>query len=133
MRKRLFYLEMVVSIILILGALESSHAAEFFCPSGNVTCLIAAINESNQNGQENTINLEAGTYTLRAIDNNIVGPEGLLEGPNGLPSITGRITIRQSELGRNDRKGPRRSAVSAVPCQQRRQFESIRVGAEIRA
>jgi hypothetical protein len=99
MRKRLFYLEMVVSIMLILGALESIHAAEFFCPSGNVSCLIAAINASNQNGQENTINLEAGTYTLRTIDNNIVGPEGLLEGPNGLPSITGRITIRQNALG----------------------------------
>ena len=99
MRKRLFHLEMVVSFILILGLLESLHAAEFFCPSGNVTCLIAAINQANQNGQENTINLEVGTYTIRAIDNNIVGPEGLLEGPNGLPSITGRITIRQNELG----------------------------------
>jgi hypothetical protein len=99
MRKRLFYLEMVVSIILMLGALECIHAAEFFCSSGNVTCLIAAINESNQNSQQNTINLEAGTYTLRTVDNNIVGPEGLLEGPNGLPSITGRMTIRQNELG----------------------------------
>ena len=69
MRKRLFYLEMVVSVILILGALESSHATEFFCPSGNVTCLIAEINKANQNGRENTINLEAGAYTLTIVDN----------------------------------------------------------------
>src|SRR5262245_30522818 len=99
MKKRLFHLYMVVSIILIHGALESIHATEFFCSSGNVTCLIAAINAANQNGEENTISLAVGTYTLQAIDNNIVGPEGLLEGPNGLPSITGRITIRQNELG----------------------------------
>jgi hypothetical protein len=35
------------------GALEVVHAAEFFCPSGDVTCLIAAITEANQNGQDN--------------------------------------------------------------------------------
>jgi hypothetical protein len=87
MRKRLFYLGMVVSFIPILGLLESIHAAEFFCPAGNVTCLIAAINASNQNFQQNTINLEAGTYTLTTPDNET-------DGPNGLPSITGRITIR---------------------------------------
>ena len=51
MRKRLFCLGTVVSIIVILGLLESIHAAEFFCPADNVTCLIAAINASNQNGQ----------------------------------------------------------------------------------
>jgi hypothetical protein len=99
MRSRLFYCKMAACIFLSLGALESSNAAEFFCTSGNVPCIIAAIKEANQNGKENTINLAIGTYTLQAIDNNIVGPEGLLEGPNGLPSITGRITIRQNELG----------------------------------
>jgi hypothetical protein len=106
MRKWLFYLEMVLAVTVIFGALESTYAAEFFCPSGNVTCLIAAINVANQNGQENTINLEVGTYTLRAVDNNIVGPEGLLEGPSGLPSITGRITIRQNELGATIERDP---------------------------
>jgi hypothetical protein len=106
MRKRLFYLVMVVSFIPILGFLESIYAADFFCPAGNVTCLIAAINASNQNGQENTINLDPGTYTLRAIDNNVIGPEGLLEGPTGLPSITGRITIRQNELGATIERDP---------------------------
>ena len=106
MRKRFFYAKAVVSVILFLGALQSSHAAEFFCPSGNVTCLIAAIKESNQNSQENTINLAVGTYTLQTVDNNIVGPEGLLEGPNGLPSITGRITIRQDDLGATIERDP---------------------------
>jgi hypothetical protein len=90
MRKRLLYVGTVVYIILILGLLESIHAAEFFCPSGNVTCLIAAIKESNQNGQKNTINLEAGTYTLTTADN---GDE-FRNNANGLPLITGKITIR---------------------------------------
>ncbi|HEU4340586.1 MAG TPA: choice-of-anchor Q domain-containing protein [Candidatus Binatia bacterium] len=83
----------------VLRSLNSVHPAEFSCPSGDVTCLIAAINEANENGEENTISLEPGTYTLRTVDNNIIGPEGLPEGPNGLPSITGKITIRQNELG----------------------------------
>ena len=44
--------------------------------------LIAAINAANANGQENTINLERGTYSLTAIDNgtSFIG--------NGLPVIT---------------------------------------------
>ena len=88
MRKWLFYLGMVVSFIPILGLLESIHATEFFCPAGNVTCLIAAINASNQNFQQNTINLEAGTYTLTTVDN------GQVPDANGLPLITGKITIR---------------------------------------
>ena len=116
MRKRQFHLKMVVSFILILGLPGSLHAAEFFCPSGNVTCLIAAINQANPNGQENTIYLEVGTYTIRAIDNNIIGPEGLLEGPTGLPSITGRITIRQNELSATIERDPACSAVSSIPC-----------------
>ena len=121
MRKWLFYLGMVLSRSFL--SLDSSNPfvpLDFFCPAGNVTCLIAAINASNQNGQENTINIEVGTYTLRAIDNNVIGPEGLLEGPNGLPSITGRITIRQNELGATIERDLRSSAVSAVPCRQRR-------------
>ena len=89
--------------------------------------------QANQNGQENTISLKVGTYTLRAIDNNVVGPEGLLEGPNGLPSITGKNNNSTKRIGRNHRKGSRGSAVSSVSCRQRRQSESIWIGAEIRA
>ena len=49
-----------------------SYAAVFNIPSGNVTALIAAINTANANGEENIINLEAGTYTLTAIDNGAI-------------------------------------------------------------
>jgi len=66
------------------------HAAEFTCPAGDsgVTCLIAAIHEANANGEANTIRLEAGTYTLTAIDNGTVG------NTNGLPVMTSHLTIR---------------------------------------
>jgi hypothetical protein len=50
--------------------------------------LIQAINEANANGQpQNTIRLAPGTYTLTDIDNQT-------DGPDGLPSITSRLTIR---------------------------------------
>jgi len=74
--------------LLGLGAIKAVYAAEFFCRSGDVTCLIAAINQANQNSQQNTINLEAGTYTLTAADNS---DDRAL---NGLPLITGKMTIR---------------------------------------
>jgi hypothetical protein len=76
--------QLVASIALILGTLESVHAAEFFCSSGNVTCLIASINAANGLPGEHTINLEPGSYTLQAIDN----------GANGLPVISGSIRIQ---------------------------------------
>src|SRR5262245_38315424 len=62
-------------------------AETFHCGAGDVQCLIDAINTANANGTENTIRLEAGTYTLTAVDNNT-------EGPNGLPSIIGTLTLR---------------------------------------
>jgi predicted outer membrane repeat protein len=77
----------VVALCLItLGLWGSSQAAEFACGAGDVACLIAAINTANTNGQANTIILEAGTYTLTAVDNTI-------SGPNGLPSIRNTLTI----------------------------------------
>src|SRR5689334_8273779 len=76
--------------LLGLWVIRSASAAEFFCPSGNVTCLIAAINESNRNTKQNTIKLEQGEYTLRTVDN-------INDGANGLPSITGKITIQGPE------------------------------------
>jgi hypothetical protein len=78
--------------VTLLGLWASGpvHAGEFFCSSGDVTCLIAAINDANQNGEENTINLAAGTYTLTSIDNSFLqfpGPS------NGLPVITSAMII----------------------------------------
>src|SRR6059058_3969393 len=79
-----------LSALLMLVTLQSLHAAEFFCPSGNVTCLIAAINEANLSARPHTIFLEPGTYTLTNVDNDT-------DDPNGLPSITGTIAIRQND------------------------------------
>jgi len=63
-----------------------AHAAVFNIPSRDVAALIAAMNTANANGEEN-INLEPGTFTLTAVD------EYPPIGPNGLSSITGKITI----------------------------------------
>jgi hypothetical protein len=59
------------------------YGAEFFCPSGDVTCLIAAINEANSTSEEDIINLQAGTYTL------VVGI-ATGDGATGLPSVTSK-------------------------------------------
>jgi hypothetical protein len=72
--------------LLGLWAFNVVHAAEFFCSSGNVTCLIAAINTANANGQKNRIDLAPGTYSLTSIDNNS-------DGSNGLPSVVSALTI----------------------------------------
>ena len=82
-------LQLVASIVLILGTLEPVHAADFFCPSGNVTCLIAAINDANGMPGNHIINLEPGIYTLQIVDN-------MTDGPNGLPSIKRSIRIQAS-------------------------------------
>src|SRR5467141_880978 len=74
----------------LLGLVSLAHsgqAADFACAGGDVACLIDAINMANANGEENTITLEAGTYTLTAVDNTTTGP-------NGLPSVTGIVTIQ---------------------------------------
>lgn len=83
----------VVLVATLLGALVPSRpvpAAEFACAAGDVACLIDAINMANANGEANTITLEAGTYTLTAVDNTT-------DGPNGLPSVTSPLTIRGAE------------------------------------
>ena len=77
-----------------LSFTQAVQAAEFFCSSGDVTCLIAAINDANQNGEENTINLETGDYTLTAVNNQTIAPVGnLFPIGNGLPVITSVMTL----------------------------------------
>jgi hypothetical protein len=78
----------IVSLV-ILVLLRLSHAAEFSCAAGDVTCLRAAINAANVNGEAHTLTLEAGTYTVTAVDN-------LTAGANGLPSIYGTLIIRSA-------------------------------------
>jgi hypothetical protein len=82
---------MIISLLSFLFVFLSSapaYPAVFNVASGDVAGLIAAINAANSNGEENTINLVPGTYTLTGADNNSSG-----SGPNGLPVITGAMTI----------------------------------------
>jgi len=72
---------------LLLGS--TGYSADFFCAVGNVGCLVSAIEVSNANGEDNSIFLEIGEYTLRSA--NGANPE------NGLPVITGRIRITGPE------------------------------------
>lgn len=60
---------------------------EFDCGAGDVQCLIQAINAANADTRNrDTINLAAGIYTLTAVNNTT-------DGPNGLPSIRGPLTL----------------------------------------
>src|SRR5262245_44504254 len=77
----------VAALVCALVLARFGQAAEFPCASGDLACLITAINTANATGEENTITLEAGTYTLRVVDNTT-------EGPNGLPSVTSPLTIQ---------------------------------------
>jgi hypothetical protein len=74
---------LVVLLIGALGLAQPLRAAEFTCASGDVTCLIDAINKANANGKANRITLRRGTYTLTVVDNDA----------NGLPVITSALTI----------------------------------------
>jgi hypothetical protein len=64
--------------LLLFFSIMPAYSAVFNIPSGNVTSLMAAINAANANGEENTIILEDGIYTLTA---------------SGLPLITSALTI----------------------------------------
>jgi hypothetical protein len=76
----------VAALVCALGLSRPGQAADFTCAGGDVACLIAAINTANANREENTLTLEAGIYTLTSVDNDT-------DGPNGLPSITGTLTL----------------------------------------
>ena len=51
----------MVALASCLGLWHPSQAAEVTC--ADVDCLIEAITTANADGEENTIILEAGTYT----------------------------------------------------------------------
>ena len=76
----------VVGLAIALALARPCAAAVVECASGDVTCLITAVNTANASGGATTIQLQPGTYSLRAPDNDT-------EGPNGLPSITSALTI----------------------------------------
>ena len=82
-------LQAVTAIVFVLGAREPVHAADFSCASGDVACLIAAINNANGMPGEHVITLDPGIYALQIVDNTT-------DGPNGLPSIKRSIQIQAS-------------------------------------
>ena len=75
----------IACAIVVVGLLSRAEAAVFNIPAGNVA-LINAIKAANANHEDNTITLAAGTYSLTALDN-------MADGPNGLPSIAGTLTL----------------------------------------
>jgi hypothetical protein len=77
---------LVVGLAVALALAQPCNAAVIECASEDVACLIAAVNTANASGGANTIQLQAGTYLLKAPDNNT-------DGPNGLPSITSVLEI----------------------------------------
>jgi hypothetical protein len=83
----------VAALVVYALAPHPVQAKTFHCGAGDVSCLIAAINEANANRQKkNTIRLEAGTYTLTAVDNT-TAEDSRLPQSNGLPVITSPLTI----------------------------------------
>jgi hypothetical protein len=80
-------LAVVAAMSVVLATFRPVQAAVFRCPAGDVACLIAAIKTANGNGEDDTITLKTGTYTLTVVDNTS-------NGSNGLPSVTSPITIR---------------------------------------
>jgi hypothetical protein len=106
-------LAVVAAMSVVLVTVAPVQAAVFQCPSANVACLIAAITTANGNGEDDTITLGAGTYTLTAVDNPA-------NGSNGLPSVTSPITIQGAGA---DRTIIERDASAPV-------FRLLHVGAE---
>ena len=90
-------IRLLVYALLIFSTPPVLSAAVFQIPAGDVTRLIAAINTANANGEENTIILEPGIYTLTTADNTTGAPTAAL-GANGLPVITSTLTLRGAGL-----------------------------------
>jgi len=84
---------LVVGLAVALALARPCTAAVIDCASEDVACLIAAVNTANASGGANTIQLQAGIYSLKAPDNSNT------DGPNGLPSITSVLTIVGAGLG----------------------------------
>jgi hypothetical protein len=84
---------LVVSLFLILWVIPAQSAV-FDIPSGNVTALINAIITANANGEENTINLDFGTYTLSVAFGAISSGLPPFDFRSGLPAITGNIVFK---------------------------------------
>jgi hypothetical protein len=79
--------QMAACLIFVFSMPHLANARDFTVPAGDVAGLINAITMANRNPSEsNRIILGAGIYTLREVNNDT-------DGPNGLPSITNVLTI----------------------------------------
>jgi hypothetical protein len=94
------------ALVFSLLSTQALYAAEFFCPSGDVACLIAAINEANGLDGEHLIKLEGGSYAVSTA--NYIGerPPGWSDQPIGLPSIRRHLTIKGLAAATIERVGP---------------------------
>jgi hypothetical protein len=81
--------QMILCISFVLAMPHLVVAVDFRVRAGDVAGLINAINMANMTAGSNRIILEAGVYTLRGVNNDT-------DGPNGLPSITNVLTISSS-------------------------------------
>jgi hypothetical protein len=66
-------------LICLLGT-GAASGDEYFCPSGDTPCLIAAIDAANADGDEDIITLEEGVYTLTAEWNGDIYGDLVIEG-----------------------------------------------------
>ena len=76
-----------VQVVAGQGTAPSGVSCDVTVAAGDVSGLITAITNANSSGTPTTICLTDSTYTLTAVDNTDTS------GPNGLPVITGDITI----------------------------------------
>jgi hypothetical protein len=89
-RRISYQVSMLTFFLVLTGRI---YAAEYFCTSGNVSCLIASINDANAGPGEHVISIEPGSYVLQTLDN------GAAAGANGFPVITGSIQIQATAEG----------------------------------
>jgi hypothetical protein len=87
-KKTFFYhcIKVFIYALYVLFIPKAVYAAVFNVPSGNVPALVESIKIANTTAEDDTIFLEAGTYTLTGVDNTT-------DGANGLPSIISNIEI----------------------------------------
>jgi hypothetical protein len=87
------HLRIAALAALTLTVPQMARADVVHCDAGDVLCLILAIDDANAKPQRNTIiHLTEGVYPVTGIHN-------LTDGPNGLPSIAGHVTIKGAAGG----------------------------------
>lgn len=97
---RSFAFQWAAAAVASLALASPVSAATLHCATGDVSCLIAAVNQANAHPhQKTTVRLSAGTYALTSVDNPT-------NGANGLPTILGAITIEADHDGATLTRAP---------------------------